>query len=546
MAARSMRTVLILLTFLALTLPAHAEKKVALIIGNEDYDHFADVRGAGPGAVAISGAFERLGFAVTLVRNADASTLRSGLEQFAIAAGDAAVSAVYFAGHGLQVDGETYVIPTDARLKNIVLVGFELISLDSLVATMKWTQAPNLFFLDMCGGNAFKRMMTADAAQTMAGCGHASVDPGTGTIVSYAGRTVTSVGNDVDGISPYTRAVLKFIEQPGLELNEMIENVRRDVMHSTDSRQEPFSRGSLAEGDHYLLPDVQAASLEVRASNRDEAARAWHLIRDTRDRDVVEAYLDEFGDISRFYALLAGKRLADLERNTGIRATDVATPVSNPLSSGQDGSAVVRRVAVKQLGPTPRGTVPTPAQKDNRAIAMRGSLVRSIQTELNRIGCSAGSPDGVWGEQSRNAVRSYVKTGPAELASLEPNAALLARLQREPSGMCRVDCGKGQALVKGRCVAKACAKGQFLSSNGECRFERKTKVAAPCTVAPRRNSIGECVPSNITVSKATARPDDTRRVPHKSVRAGNGNSFRQKGVTGYTPGFCYQSARHLC
>jgi len=541
-----MRSVLILLTFLALTSSAHAGKKVALVIGNEVYDHFADLPGAGPGAIAISRAFERLGFAVTLLRNADASTLRSGLEQFAIAAGDAAVSAVYFAGHGLQVDGETYVIPSDARLKNIVLVGFDLISLDSLVATMKWTKSPNLLFLDMCGDNAFKRMINADTAQTGPGCGHASVDLGIGTIVSYAGKTVTSAEVGIDGISPYTRALLKFVEQPGLELHEMIENVRRDVMHSTESRQEPFSRGSLPDGDHYLLPVHQTVSVEAHASNRDEAARAWHLIRDTRDRDMVEAYLDEFGDISRFYALLAGKRLADLERNAGTRATDVAGTMSNPSSSGPDGSAIVRRVAVKQPGPTPRGTVSAAAQNDNGAVVMRGSLVRSIQTELNRIGCSAGSPDGIWGEQSRSAVRSYMKTGSAELVSTEPHAALLARLQREPSGMCRVDCGIGQALVKGRCVAKTCAKGQFLSRNGECRSERKVKVAAPCTVAPRRNSIGECVPSKLQVSTATTTAVEPERPPRLRVRAGNGNSFRQKGVTGYTPGFCYQSARHLC
>lgn len=546
MAARSMRLVLILLTLLALTLPAHAEKKVALVIGNRAYDHLADLGSAGPGAVAISGAFERLGFAVTLLRDADAITLRSGFAQFAIAAGDADISAIYFAGHGLQVGGETYVIPTDARSKNVVVVGFELISLDSVVSAMKWTQGPNLFFLDMCGGNAFKRMMKAGGATPTTGCGLASMDPGTGTIVSYSGKTETPVENDVDGISPYTRALLKFIEQPRLELGDLVESVRRDVMQSTDSRQEPFSLGSLSRHYH-LLPALQAASVEPRASNRDEAARAWHLIRDTSDRDMIEAYLAEFGDSSRFYALLAGKRLADLMRKAGNRVTDAAPALPERSSGGQDGAVVVRQLAAIADMPAPRATVRTAVQNDaDSVMAMQRSLSRSIQTELNRIGCSAGSPDGVWGKKTVSAVQSYMKNGSVTLASLEPNAALLARLRREPAGLCRTNCGKGRVPVKGRCVARTCPKGQILSSSGACRPERKAKVIAPCEIAPRRNSIGECVPSNIKVSKATPLADAPKQLPRHRARAGRGNSFKQKGVTGYTPGFCYQSARHLC
>lgn len=542
-----MRSVLILLTFLVLTVSAHAEKKVALIIGNQAYQHLSELRNGSHGAVAISGAFERLGFDVTLIRNAGASTLRSGLAQFAKRAGDADISVVYFAGHGIQINGETYIIPSDARLKNVVVVGFELISLDSIVSTLQWTRGLKIFFLDMCGGNGFKRIMNTGATSHAIGCGLASMEPEAGTVVSYAGRTDTRVESDADRFTPYTGALLKYLEQPELDLRELFVKVRNDVMRTTANLQEPFILGSVPKYGYRLLPAVPATTVGPIASKRDEAARAWHLIRDTGDRDVVEAYLHEFGESSKFYALLAGKRLADIERNAGTPVSDAEVPLPGGRLDEKRGTTNVVDAVARMSEPKPLRAARIVAQEGiGSTSALQVSLSRSIQAELNRIGCSAGTPDGVWGKRSRGAMRAYLKNAGTALASLEPNAALLARLRGEVAGTCRVGCMEGLVPLNGHCVAKTCPAGQMLSSNGECRVERRAKSVAPCTIAPRRNSIGECVSSRIKVSKAAGSQVERKRPRSDRVRTGKANSFKQKGVTGYTPGFCYQSARNLC
>lgn len=548
MAARFMRSVLILLSILVLTVSAHAEKKIALVIGNEAYEHLAELRNNGHDALAVSNAFERLGFTVVLIRNANASTLRSRLAQFAVAAGDADVAAVYVAGHGIQVNGETFVIPTDARLKNIVVVGFELISLDSIMSTMQWTSGLKLFFLDMCGHNAFKQIMNSNKTAQTTGCGLSSMDPGAGTIVSYAGKAGTGAEDRVGEGSPYAAALLKYMEQPGLDLMRMFRNVRNDVMQRTDNRQEPFFLGTLPNGKHYLLSAPQTASIEPGPSERDEAARAWNLIQDTSDRDVVEAYLHEFGDSSKFYALLAGRRLADLAVKAEHRVSDAesaAPQLSTAVKRGTTTSAA-EMPATAVHKPEPIRGIGNPQLDARSVVEVSRALSRSIQAELNRIGCSAGTPDGVWGKKSQNAVRSYMKNGATAFASLEPNETLLAKLRGEPAGICPLHCSQNQVPENGRCVAKTCPVGQSLSSTGKCRAAKTAKSVAPCTIAPRRNSIGECVSSNIKLSKAADPQIEPKPAQRRQIRSNKENSFKHKGVTGYTPGFCYQSARNLC
>jgi hypothetical protein len=222
---------------------ASAESRMALVIGNSAYQTVTTLPNPVNDAKAIAEHLKAAGFEVTTVQDAVQSELRQAIGQFADALtgkGSDTVALVYFAGHGLQVDGENYLVPVDASILREADVPFQAVRLSDLMnALASVPTKARIVMLDACRNNPFSEI------NKVTGKGLAIVDAPPNSIISYS----TSPGSealDGDGAnSPYTTAVLALTKEPGLPIEQAFKRVRFAVNDATNRHQLPWESSSL-------------------------------------------------------------------------------------------------------------------------------------------------------------------------------------------------------------------------------------------------------------------------------------------------------------
>jgi tetratricopeptide (TPR) repeat protein len=231
---------------------AAAERRVALIIGNGNYEHVAGLRNPGNDGKALATALRDLGFEVREAYDIDLSEFGKVLKGFGDLAAGADWAVIYFAGHGLEIGGTNYLIPTDAKLELQRHVEDEAMPLSRVLGKVTGASKMQLVILDACRNNPFVAKMRAPGSSTRSiGKGLASIEPESGMLVAYAARDGTTA-LDGDTNSPYLEALVKHLAEPGLEINLLFRRVRDDVLAKTGRHQEPFTYGSLPAQPFYF------------------------------------------------------------------------------------------------------------------------------------------------------------------------------------------------------------------------------------------------------------------------------------------------------
>src|SRR5258708_21215381 len=181
--------------------------------------------------------------------------MRRAFRDFSDKARDADVAVVYFAGHGIEVDGANYVMPVEAALERCLDVYDEAFSLDRILATMEAAKQLRVGIVDGCRLNPFAKTMKRSIGSRAVGRGLARVEPNSpNTLIAFASKA-DSIASDGDSKnSPFTSALVKHIATPGLDLRKAFGFVRDDVLRSTSNRQEPYVYGSLGGDDVPLVP----------------------------------------------------------------------------------------------------------------------------------------------------------------------------------------------------------------------------------------------------------------------------------------------------
>ena len=251
--------------------PALADgKRVALVIGNSTYRNVPTLPNPANDGADIAAALTRLGFAVTLVTNASFDQMRRGLIAFGRDAAGADMAAVFFAGHGMEISGENWLIPVDAELKKDTDAANEAVSLRSVILQVSNTTSLGLVVLDACRNNPFVAKMSRSLAlRAVIGGGLGRIEPIGNVLVAYAARDGTTALDGDGRNSPFTAALLHNIETPGVEVTFMLRNVRDDVMEVTRNEQQPFVYGSLSRKAIYLAG--QPSSADQMAANQANA-----------------------------------------------------------------------------------------------------------------------------------------------------------------------------------------------------------------------------------------------------------------------------------
>ena len=313
---------------------AQAERRVALVIGNSTYKHTQALSNPRNDASAVAAALKRLDFEVITSIDLTATTMRRTVKRFAKAIERADVALLYYAGHGLQFDGENYLVPVDAALASDIDLEFEATELKLFLRLMDREAKTSLVFLDACrdnplAGNLARSMGTKRSASI--GRGLARVESGVGTFISYS----TQPGNyalDGDGRhSPYTAALLEHLETPGLGIAQLMQRVRSTVLTQTKGKQVPWDHSSLTREFFFKAaapkkpPTAATTDRPSPTAPQQFELMFWDSVRASKDPADYSAYLEQFPKGK--FAPLARNRLMKLRQEQRIASTQPTAPV---------------------------------------------------------------------------------------------------------------------------------------------------------------------------------------------------------------------------
>ena len=232
-------------------------RRVALIVGNADYDDYGHLANPLHDADDVSAALRKLGFQTIEAPNVNARTFARKLSDFSTLADNADVALFYYSGHALQYQSENYMIPVDAILDNKFALG-QTIRLDDVLAATANAHA-SLIFLDACRTFPIAGTFLADQHNRIAAVqGLAAVDaPTSDTFIGFAARAGTSALDGDGRNSPFTSAMLKYLPTPGLEVPSLFTRVTGEVIRETKGAQKPQSYSGLSES--LMLADASVS-----------------------------------------------------------------------------------------------------------------------------------------------------------------------------------------------------------------------------------------------------------------------------------------------
>lgn len=478
---------------------ALAEKRVALVIGNSAYQHVPTLPNPDNDAGDMAAKLTDLGFEVVVGRDLDLAGVRNTIRDFVGKLDGADLALFYYAGHGLQVNGENYIAPVDAKLLSYIDLEFEAVPMNLILSAMERSTRVNLVFLDACRDNplAVNLARSMGTRSSSIGRGLAKVGTGIGSLIAFA----TQPGNvALDGAgrnSPFTAALLRHLGKPGRDITRELIDVRRDVLEATGGKQVPWDNSSLTGEVVLKPPTTPEPAISTGNGKSDNAAELayWDTIKDSSDRDLFDAYLQQYP--AGTFVSLAKAKIRIIER-----------------------AAADRAAATEQVAALTPPTTETPALETAETDR---ELVRSIQKELNRVGCRAGSEDGLWGLGSRRALEQFARLSKVELAALEPSGDVLERLRTQKARICPLVCAQNQQLRGDRCVD----------------IKREAKLPEPS------RSTGE-TPGKKAPSNTITAPDDAKRKSFASCPASAQLAARQTLERGTGRGRTVRSATHSC
>ena len=316
---------------------AQAEKRVAFVVGNGTYKNVAPLPNPSVDAKAMASALRNVGFEVVEGSNLTRDKMTERLLDFGKKAQGADVALFFYAGHGIAIGGTNYLLPIDADIKSEMDVKLgAAINIDLTLEQTMGDAKVKLVFLDACRDNPFAAKIKSNAATRSVNVqtGLAEMKSGEGTLIAFAtGPGQTALDGQEGSNSPFTRALLANLTQPGIEIQQAMTKVRAQVNEETNKGQLPWGHTNLI-GAVYLngqpAPGAVAAAATAAAPSKasDVELEFWRSIKDSNKPEELNAYLTNYPNGQ--FRSLALSRIASIE--TG--AKDVAA--TRNLSAGID------------------------------------------------------------------------------------------------------------------------------------------------------------------------------------------------------------------
>ena len=233
------------------------EKRLALVIGNSNYSYGAFLLNPANDAKAMAKVLESVGFEVDSYIDADQKSVKMAMDQFGEKLENFQVGLFYYAGHGVQVNGNNYIIPVDANLYMENDVEYDCVEVGRILGKMEDSGCEtNIIILDACRDNPFERRWSGRSVKTQ---GLAFMNAPSGSIIAYStspGKTASD-GTGDNGL--YTSALLKYMQVPNLILEDVFKNVRSEIEKISGGKQTPWESTSLKGSFYFIREGTQPA-----------------------------------------------------------------------------------------------------------------------------------------------------------------------------------------------------------------------------------------------------------------------------------------------
>jgi len=345
----SIRKLLSILAFsLLFVSAAHADRRVAFVVGNGAYKNVTELPNPPVDAKAIAGALRNIGFEVVEGTNLTRDQMTAKLLDFGNKTQGADVAIFYYAGHGIAVDGANYLLPIDADIKSEMDVKLgSSINIDTTLDQTMRDAKVKLVFLDACRDNPFanKIRSSAKTRSVAVSSGLAEMKSGEGTMIAFAtGPGQTALDGQSGTNSPFTRALLANITQPNIEIQQAMTRVRAQVSDETHKEQLPWGHTNLT-GDVFLNRTAAAVAADkAAATSQSPAASAassdvevefWRSIKDSSKVEELNAYLTQYPNGQ--FKSLALSRIASLQNGPSTETRSLS-PQIDPAAFTEQGT----------------------------------------------------------------------------------------------------------------------------------------------------------------------------------------------------------------
>lgn len=377
---------------------ATAERRVALVIGNGAYENVAALDNPLTDSKAVAAALKRIGFEVVEGYDLKLDGMRGLVSEYAAKLDGAKVAFVYYAGHGVAVAGDNYLLPTDTVLKSEADLDFKTLNVNLVLRQMQREDRVNVVILDACRDNPFAkelaRSLKTRSAAVGAGLSEMTVNAAAGTMIAFAtdpGKTALDGSGNQN--SPFTSALLKHMETPGVSISTVMDRVREDVWRATGERQRPWVNTSII-GEFYLnpaaaTPGVQVAAVETGGSPSATLPMAapnpqalemklWDAAERSGAAEDYKVYLDSHPN--GYFAQIARNRIA--------------------RSAAPAGRSVLSEADLKEAG--------NPQTEAALSWSVKDRI--EAQQRLRAIGFDPGGTSGTFGPGTRRALTNWQKT----------------------------------------------------------------------------------------------------------------------------------------
>lgn len=518
----SLRLVTLVIGALTLWAPlASAEKRVALVMGNSSYQSVSRLTNPVNDSGAISETLRSAGFdIVELKRDLKATEMRRALRDFSDNIRNADVAVVYFAGHGMEIDGVNYLIPVDAVLERDIDAFDEAIPLDRILTVIEPAKQLRLVILDACRDNPFNKTMKRTTGSRAVGRGLAKIDPTSpNTLIAFAARAGSTALDGDSKNSPFTAALIKHLPKPGLDLRKAFGFTRDDVMKATGNKQEPFVYGSLGGEDVSLVPALAAASAAVVADPNAAARRDYELALQISTRVVWDSFISNYplgfytdlAKAQRDKIIAAADSLAANERAKAAVEEQKRLVLEGAKATEQANAAKLAKVAeetrveaekkkwieearvakveqskgieIKEKAGEPaldnsqRGNgqpvvvlsaLQPPQQKtvtSNDPAAHE--LPRLLRNELQRVGCASNSGSD-WNGAAQRALALFNRHAQTKLEVKMASLDALQAVRSQASRICPLVCEHGYRVKGETCTKISCKAGFEVGDYNNC------------------------------------------------------------------------------
>ncbi len=280
---------------------ANEDSRIALVIGNSNYA-MSPLTNPVNDARAMSEVLRKLGFDVVTLLDASYPDMLNEVRRFGDRSrGGGGIGLFYFAGHGIQMSGTNYLIPVDADIRKEHEVKYNTLNMNQVLDEMELSRnRVNIIILDACRNNPFARSFRSISK------GLAHIDAPSGTLIAFATAPGSVASDGVGANGLYTEEILKYIQEPGVPIEQVFKWVRGGVLKQTSGEQVPWESSSLV-GDFYFNPAPQLAmpiqpAVVAQASAPSATAvdpkkvelTYWESIKNSQSAGDYKAYLDAY------------------------------------------------------------------------------------------------------------------------------------------------------------------------------------------------------------------------------------------------------------